>query len=130
MQVDFRLVSLLKGLRIGQVSTQLIETCDLALFTFDAEGRTRTHKTTRTIMTNSFNVDTDQDLQILNEEVEGYEFSRHYDLPKTLTKCVQDIDTKGIRIRHKLKFRVQLHNPDGHISEVGQPLFSKVSTGY
>ncbi|KAL1959150.1 hypothetical protein VTO42DRAFT_2655 [Malbranchea cinnamomea] len=117
VRVDFRLVSLLKGLRMGQITTQLIETCDLTLPS-GVETQPRTHKTTRVIMTNSFEVDTDQELQILNEEVEGYQFSKDYDLPKTLTRCVQDIDTKGIRIRHKLKFRVQLHNPDGHISEL------------
>lgn len=120
VKVDFRLVSLLKGLQIGQISSQLVETCDLTLPSNAADTSSRTHKTTRVIMTNVFNVDAEQDLQILNEEVEGYQFSRYYDLPKTLAKCVQDVDTKGIRIRHKLKFRVQLHNPDAHISEVGR----------
>jgi hypothetical protein len=52
-------------------------------------------------------------------------------MPQTLTRCLQDTDTKGIKIRHKMKFRIQLHNPDGHISEVGlqeKSLGSFVST--
>jgi hypothetical protein len=39
-------------------------------------------------------------------------------LPKTLSKCLQDVDVHGIKIRHKVKFNIALHNPDGHISEV------------
>jgi hypothetical protein len=35
-----------------------------------------------------------------------------------LSKCLQDVDVHGIKIRHKVKFNIALHNPDGHISEV------------
>lgn len=55
---------------------------------------------------------------ILDEQVEGYKFSRQIQLPKKLTKCLQDANTRGIKIRHKLKFNVLLHNPDKHTSEL------------
>lgn len=61
----------------------------------------------------------DESLEIIDEAAEGYQFTRYLDMPQTLTRCLQDTDTKGIKIRHKMKFRIQLHNPDGHISEVG-----------
>lgn len=41
-----------------------------------------------------------------------------FPLPKSLNECVQDCEVPGIKVRHKLKFIVQLHNPDGHISEL------------
>lgn len=59
-------------------------------------------------------------MEILNDVAEGYQLSRYLSLPKSLTKCLQDTDTRGIRVRHKLKFRIQLHNPDGHVSEVSR----------
>merc|ERR1712093_587968 len=39
-------------------------------------------------------------------------------LPKTLKMCLQDVDVHGIKIRHKVKFNIALHNPDGHVSEL------------
>ena len=57
------------------------------------------------------------DPDILDEEAEGYRFSRYLELPKTLKSCLQDAEIHGIKVRHKLKFNVALHNPDGHVSE-------------
>ena len=118
LRVDFRLVPLLKGLRIGAISTQLIETHDLTLNPEATDTQRASNKFTRVIMSDNYEMDEDTEPEILNEESEGYEFSRVLDLPKTLNKCLQDADTCGIKIKHKLKFRVQLHNPDAHISEV------------
>ena len=60
----------------------------------------------------------EKDERILDQAAESYEFSRYLELPKTLSKCVQDCNVKGIKVRHKVKFNIQLHNPDGHISEL------------
>ncbi|KAL4892786.1 hypothetical protein BDV59DRAFT_208186 [Aspergillus ambiguus] len=118
IRVDFKLIPLLKGLRIGQIVSQLIESHDLTLNPEDPDSIRNTYKNTRTIINDEHEIDGDNSLEIIDEAVEGYQFSRLLDLPKTLTRCLQDTDTKGIKIRHKLKFRVQLLNPDGHISEL------------
>lgn len=120
IRVDFRLVSLLKGLRIGIVTTQVQEYHDFTIEPENGSDFTNTYKNQRTIAEDEHVVDNGEDPEILNEEQEGYEFSRHIELPKTLRKCVQDVEERGIKIRHKLKFNVQLHNPDGHTSEVGE----------
>lgn len=117
IRVDFKLVPLLKGLRIGQTTSQLIESHDLTLNPEDADSVRNTYKITRTILTDEHEVD-ENNIEILDEAAEGYQFTRYLDMPQTLTRCLQDTDTKGIKIRHKLKFRIQLHNPDGHISEL------------
>ena len=49
---------------------------------------------------------------------EGYVFSRLLSLPQSLRKCLQSVDALGIKVRHNLQFNVQMHNPDGHVSEV------------
>lgn len=112
------MVPLLKGLRIGTVVTQLVESHELTICVDDSSQQRKVAKSSRIIFSESFHVDNEKDLQILNEEAEGYNFSKTWSLPKTLRKCLQDTDVKGIKIRHKLKFRVQLLNPDGHTSEV------------
>ena len=51
---------------------------------------------------------------------EGYKFMRPLPIPKNLRHCVQTVESKGIKVRHRLKFVIQLINPDEHISEVGK----------
>lgn len=119
IRVDFKLIPLLKGLRIGQITSQLIESHDLTLNPEDPESH-NTYKVTRTILADEHELD-EESMEIIDEAVEGYQFSRFLDMPHTLTRCLQDTDTKGIKVRHKLKFRIQLHNPDGHVSEVSGP---------
>ncbi|KAL4955719.1 hypothetical protein BDW69DRAFT_182271 [Aspergillus filifer] len=118
IRVDFKLIPLLKGLGIGQIISQLVETHDLTFNPEDPDAIRNTYKTTRTIINDEHTLDEDNALEIIDESAEGYQFSRTLDLPKTLTRCLQDTDTRGIKVRHKLKFRVQLLNPDGHISEL------------
>ena len=49
---------------------------------------------------------------------EGYVFSRRISIPQNLRRCVQTFDAPDIKVRHHLAFMVQLHNPDGHTSEI------------
>ena len=120
IRVDFKLIPLLKGLVIGNITTSLKEEQE---FIVDPEwgvaalggGQT---KTERMIAHDSYTIDAEAHEQILDEAAEGYQFTRFLELPKTLNKCLQDCNVKGIKIRHKVKFNVQLHNPDGHISEL------------
>ncbi|KAI5309175.1 hypothetical protein KEM55_003877 [Ascosphaera atra] len=183
VRVDFRLLPLLKGLRIGSITTQLVETHDFTVNPDDPDIFHSTHKTTRIIATDTHFLPGPRGIQSsrgrnshssfrhrhhlhhhnhhhggnnhlsgtrslsrtgsrgssgsenttssegsvdpvqLVQEAEMFdEFTRVIELPKSLSKCMQDVDVKGIKIKHKLKFRVQLHNPDGHTSEVSKRL--------
>jgi len=120
LQLDFRLVPLLKGLKIGNITTQLKEEQE---FVLDPEwGITALNggriKDERLVVYDIHIPDPESDLQILEEAAEGFQFSRYLELPKTLSKCMQDCSVKGIKIRHKVTFNVQLLNPDGHVSEL------------
>ncbi|PGG96872.1 hypothetical protein GX51_07609 [Blastomyces parvus] len=118
VQVDFRLIPLLKGLTIGTISTQLVENHDFVLNPNDDEAAQLSHKWTKIILQDICTLDQLEKSQSLNRDADGFEFSRILNLPKSLNKCLQDADTRGIKIKHKLKFRVQLRNPDRHISEL------------
>ncbi|KIX03967.1 uncharacterized protein Z518_07520 [Rhinocladiella mackenziei CBS 650.93] len=120
VQVDFKLISLLKGLVIGNVSTQVKEEQEFIVdpeWGISALGSGVT-KYDRVIATDLYRINPENDEQIIDEVAEGYQFSRYLELPKSLNQCLQDCNVKGIKIRHKVKFNVQLHNPDGHISEL------------
>ncbi len=120
VRVDFKLIPLLKGLVIGNILTQIKEEQE---FIVDPEwgvspfggGQT---KTDRMIAQDSYTLSPESEEQIIDEVAEGYQFTRFLELPKTLNSCLQDCNVKGIKVRHKVKFNVQLHNPDGHISEL------------
>ena len=75
-----------------------------------------THKISRVVATDEYSVPEEPD--VLDEEAEGYVFTRHVELPKSLTECVQDTEARGIKVRHRLKFKILLQNPDGHMSEL------------
>ncbi|KAK4938419.1 hypothetical protein LTR10_021136 [Elasticomyces elasticus] len=120
VQVDFKLISLLKGLVIGNVTTQVREEQELVI---DPEwGASALNngvtKVDRTIVSDVYRINPEKDEQVIDEAAEGYQFTRFLELPKSLNQCLQDCNVKGIKVRHKVKFNVQLHNPDGHISEL------------
>jgi arrestin-related trafficking adapter 4/5/7 len=120
LRVDFKLIPLLKGLVIGNISTQVREEQEFVVdpdWGISALGGGQS-KSDRTIATDNYQVDSEKDEQIIDEAAEGYQFSRFVELPKSLHQCLQDCNVKGIKVRHKVKFNVQLHNPDGHISEL------------
>ena len=49
---------------------------------------------------------------------EAHRFQMTLDLPKSLRKCRQSVDSEFIRITHKLRIYVNLHNPEGHTSQL------------
>lgn len=51
-------------------------------------------------------------------EDERYTFKASLPLPKSLKDCRQDVDNHNINITHKFKLMVNIHNPEGHISQV------------
>ncbi|KDB24584.1 hypothetical protein H109_03553 [Trichophyton interdigitale MR816] len=118
VRIDFRLAPLLKGLKIGMITTQFIESYDVMSCRDDSQLQPTSHKSIRVVVADHFRLGPEEERRFLEEGEEGYQFSRVLDLPKKLSKCIQDTDTKGIKIRHKLKFKIQLHNPDGHTSEL------------
>ncbi|KAF3917813.1 hypothetical protein ABW20_dc0104755 [Dactylellina cionopaga] len=106
--IEVRLTPLLKGLQISKISVALKEVYELTPNAKEVTG-------TRHILEMEYPgwedppSEEDDGSWILNERVF---------LPQTLAKCLQDCEVGKIKIRHKLKFAIQLKNPDGHISEL------------
>lgn len=120
IQIDMRFTSLLKGLRIGVIKCFLVESQEFSIAAVAGTAPERVHKTQRDVGTWQFELDEEEHYRDIIDETgqDGYTLTKHLPLPKSLRKCLQDCETHGIKIRHKVKFNVALHNPDGHTSEV------------
>ncbi|KAH8816185.1 carbon catabolite repression protein-like protein cred [Xylogone sp. PMI_703] len=119
IQLEMQFTSLLKGLRIGLIKVQLQELQEFSIPSISAAGGEIVHKNTRNVENWQFELNEDNYRDILNEEgQDGWVLNEWLPLPKRLSKCMQDVDMSGIRIKHKVKFNIMLHNPDGHVSEL------------
>ena len=116
VQVDFKLIPLLKGLKFGKVTTEFNERQEVSLKGPRAPIKSR--QTSRTIAKDEYRLPENAESEDI-EGQDGYTFSRAIRIPQSLKKCLQTVDALGIKIRHNLTFNVQMHNPDGHVSEVG-----------
>ena len=115
VQVDFKLIPLLKGLRIGKITTELNEKQHIRIR--GTRNPSRSRQITRLVVRDEHRLPSDVETEDI-EGQEGYVFSRSLRLPQSLKHCVQTVEALGIKIRHYLSFNIQMHNPDGHVSEV------------
>ena len=115
LQVDFRLIPLLKGLKFGKITTELNERQEMTIRGPRTPKKRR--EITRLIVKDEYCLAENVEAEDIGGQ-EGYVFSRLLSLPQSLRKCLQSVDALGIKIRHNLQFNVQMHNPDGHVSEV------------
>lgn len=116
VRVDFKLIPLLKGLRIGKIKTVLNETRELNADAA-APGYHQRRKNSHAVVEDVWTLPEDAESEDI-EGAEGYLFSRSLALPKTLRQCIQTVDCMGIKTRHSLMLNIQMHNPDSHVSEV------------
>ncbi|KAL9013340.1 MAG: hypothetical protein Q9173_001965 [Seirophora scorigena] len=125
VQVNFRIASLLKGLKIGEVSLRISETQDVIM---DARKQTKKSRTTRNIAEDNFDFPQDQETVLVDGQ-DSWVFTRQINLPKSLRECLQTVDALGIRTKHSLLFNVKLINPDKHVSELhaSLPLYIYIS---
>ncbi|KAF2472564.1 uncharacterized protein BDR25DRAFT_313071 [Lindgomyces ingoldianus] len=119
---DFVLIPLRKGVEISTIKMELIESRQLFS---DYAGRRISHQHDMVVAQveghmppNSAHIvpsgveDADQLFD------ESHRFSMSLDLPKSLKNCRQSVDTEYIRLSHKLRLYVNLHNPEGHTSQL------------
>ncbi|KAF1969340.1 carbon catabolite repression protein-like protein cred [Bimuria novae-zelandiae CBS 107.79] len=119
---DYLLIPLRKGVEIANIKMELIESRQLFC---EYAGRRVSHTTdvqvacTEGMMPeNSMNVVPEgvDDVDQLFDEC--HRFQMTLELPKSLKHCRQSVDTENIRISHKLRLYVNLHNPEGHTSQL------------
>ncbi|KAI4222276.1 MAG: hypothetical protein L6R36_006275 [Xanthoria steineri] len=115
VDVNFRIASLLKGLKIGEVNTSLVETQDIWIDPKYPERKKGTFS--RPVAEDKFDFPQDQETELVDGH-DAWVFSRRLTLPKSLRQCLQTVDTMGIQTKHTLNFHVNLINPDEHVSKL------------
>lgn len=114
--LHMRFTPLLKGLDLGDIKVELVETHNIILH---SGSSFREHNKERVIDSWVLAANTEYWQDVIEESgQEGWVRNETLNLPRKLSRCLQDVNAKGIKIRHKLKIIVALHNPDGHISEL------------
>jgi len=128
IDVEMRFTSLLKGLEFGVIKCNLIETQEFTLMA-NTPMFERTYQQTRNIDSWEFRMTKDANYtEMMESGQDGWLLKEKLPLPKSLSKCMQNVEITGIKIRHKVKFNIALLNPDGHTSEVS--LFHCVYSSY
>lgn len=114
IKVDVKVVPFVKGLTIESISSSLIE--DRVVQFARSHLKNRSHRV----------VARDEWIRSDDMEMETIEIDGHYghivhrsvQVPTSLTRCLQSVDTKGIEIKHGICCDLRLRNPDGHRSKV------------
>lgn len=119
IDVEMTFTLLLKGLKIGTIKCELVEMQEFTIPSVTPFSE-KYWKHVRSIDSWNFEVDEEQHYHdmLTTEGQDGYKLKEVLPLPKKLSKCLQDVEIHGIKIRHKVKFNIALMNPDGHVSEV------------
>ena len=122
---DFQLIPLRKGVTIGAIKMELHE--HVVLNAIQGE-RNIPHSWDAIVAKEEFQMPEDAEQRMTEADEdnpfdESYKFSLTLPFPKSLKKCRQNVETDFIRIDHKIKLYVNLHNPEGHTSQVRCTLF-------
>ncbi|KAF2729442.1 hypothetical protein EJ04DRAFT_588809 [Polyplosphaeria fusca] len=122
VMTDFVLIPLRKGVEIKTIKMELIETrqlfCDYAGRRISNSQETVVAHTEGDMPENSAHT-VPQDVADADHHFdEAHRFSMSLALPKSLKSCRQSVDTENIRLSHKLKLYINLHNPEGHTSQL------------
>jgi hypothetical protein len=116
IDVDYVFAPLLRDMKIAFIESQLLEVRDLSVEPNDG-GSAHAARTETIVCSDRYTLGEEYSSKAL----ESYQFSRTLQLPQALGHCVQDTEDMGVRVSHKLKIHVRMHNPDGHESEVCTP---------
>lgn len=130
--INISISPLTKGLKLGEVKIKLVEIASFSMTTgTHTDERTLTTKHVSRVTKNSKGVDIWSDEAEVDQDgvfyrshnmllsTDRWEVNTQFHLPASLEMMTQDLDIASLcKVRHKLKFSVELINPDDHISEL------------
>jgi hypothetical protein len=124
---DVELSPLKKGIRLGKIELKLVETVVKKIQASETlESRGDKSKSEETEVARA-DMEFPEESRITyeNDTVENptlademYKFQATLPLPKSLNACRQDVDSHNLTITHRFKLMVNIHNPEGHVSQL------------
>ena len=124
---DVQLSPIKKGLRLGKVELRLLETVVKRIqLTEVPDSRGDRTKSEESEVAQADMEFPEHSRVMYDEETpddpmmadEMYKFKATLPLPKSLNRCRQDVDSHQINVTHRFKLMVNIHNPEGHISQL------------
>ncbi|TID30461.1 hypothetical protein CANINC_000972 [Pichia inconspicua] len=130
--INISISPLSKGLKLGNIKVKLVEIASFSMTTgTHTDERTLTTKYVSSVTKNSKGIDIWSDEAEIDQDgvfyrshnmvlsTDKWEVNTQFHLPASLELMTQDLDIASLcKVRHKLKFSVELINPDDHISEL------------
>ena len=115
---EFTLCPLNKGITIGKIKMEVLERVTLST----ESGRFKTRQSDQIVAVHEQDMPENSLVPLTEEQTgiadESYHFKISIPLERSLVKARQSLETEHIKIWHNLKIYVNLHNPDGHISQL------------
>lgn len=124
---DVELSPIKKGLRLGKVELRLLETVvkRIQLSELPDSRGDRTKSEESEVAQADMEFPEHSRVMYDNETTDNpmmademYKFKATLPLPKSLNQCRQDVDSHQINVTHRFKLMVNIHNPEGHISQL------------
>ncbi|KAF2718424.1 hypothetical protein K431DRAFT_230936 [Polychaeton citri CBS 116435] len=124
---DVELSPIKKGIRLGKVEMRLVETIVKRIQASEVPDIRGDRQKSEEAEVAKVDMDFPEQSRIMYDEEttenpmmadEMYKFKATLPLPKSLNVCRQDVDTHQINITHRFKLMVNIHNPEGHISQL------------
>lgn len=123
---DVELSPIKKGLRMGKVELRLLETVVKRIQISELPDRGDRSKSDESeVASTDFDFPEHSKVMYNDETIDNptmademYRFKATLPLPKSLNKCRQDVDSHQISVTHRFKLMVNIHNPEGHVSQL------------
>ncbi len=123
---DVELSPIKKGLRMGKVELRLLETVVKRIQISELPDRgDRTKSDETEVAATDFEFPEHTRVMYEDETIDNptlademYRFKATLPLPRSLNKCRQDVDSHQINVTHRFKLMVNIHNPEGHVSQL------------
>ncbi|QIX01437.1 hypothetical protein AMS68_006954 [Peltaster fructicola] len=125
---DVELSPIKKGIQLGRVEMKLMETVIKRISDVPTNAENRNDKAkSEEAEVARVQMDFPEQAKVVYEGEtaedpvmadEMYKFQATLPLPTSLHKCRQDVDSHQINITHRFKLMVNIHNPEGHVSQL------------
>jgi hypothetical protein len=124
---DVELSPLKKGITLGKVELRLIETVVKRIQANEVPDVRGDRSKSEESEVAKADMEFPQDSRLTYEDDtvenptladEMYKFKATLPLPKSLNVCRQDVDSHSLNITHRFKLMVNIHNPEGHVSQL------------
>ena len=124
---DVELSPIKKGIKLGKVELRMIENVVKRIQASEVPDARADRSKSEESEVAKADMEFPEDSRMMydDETVENptmademYKFKATLQLPRSLNQCRQDVDSHQINITHRFKLMVNIHNPEGHVSQL------------